>query len=242
MGPIPIARSPANRKFKRPRSSTGQSGSVLNSRLGVRVLPGSHVRRGTLAQSQTDYLFVFVFLPLFNLLLLMGVLLASPTYAKDRDEGGASVHGKGSAEIKVESSHDDDEDGFEAEDAVGGIGATKVEIKSNSFEITGTITAISANTFTVAGQTITIDPSKVNEFEQKGILSIGNRVKVEGAVISGTNFAREITVLGTGQGKLKVEVKNQPGENKIEIKAIGPVATVNAFLTQILSFLKNLLL
>ena len=74
----------------------------------------------------------------------------------------------------------------------------KLEVNGQEFEIRGEISAVSGNTFVVLGQTITVDPSKVNEFKQKGILEVGKRVKAEGVIQGGTKFAREIKVIGTG--------------------------------------------
>lgn len=119
----------------------------------------------------------------------------------------------------------------------------------DEFEIMGEISAIAGNNFVVSNHTIFIDPSQVKEFEQKGILEVGKRVKVEGIVKNGVNFAEEINVIGTGQGKFKFEVKDQSAavgttagsEAQVQIKAVGSVSQINTFLEQILAFLKSLI-
>lgn len=125
-------------------------------------------------------------------------------------------------EVEVENENDEDEN-------VSIPPATKVEIKANEFEIVGTITSISGNTFVVAGQTIVIDPTKVSEFEQKGILATGTTVKVEGPIISGTNFAKEIKVFGSASSpapKTTVKIENN---NKFEISGVISAIAANTF-------------
>jgi len=128
---------------------------------------------------------------------------------------------------------------------------TKLELEfdknTQKFEIRGEITVIAGNNFMVSGQTIFIDPNQVKEFEQKGILQVGKRVRVEGIVKNGINFAKEIVVLGTGAGRFKFETENQPlhvgatyGSNiQVKVKANGPVQQVEKFLNQILAVLKS---
>ncbi len=118
----------------------------------------------------------------------------------------------------------------------------KVEIKENEFEITGTITSITDNKIIAAEEEIVIDPEKVSEFEQKGILALGNTVKVEGIIKDNTKFAEEITVFGTDLGNIRVKVENTEDNDKlIEVKARGPIDQIKTFLQQIGSFLNNLI-
>lgn len=126
------------------------------------------------------------------------------------------------AELEAE----DDEDEFEikVEDADEG----------DKFETAGAIASISENTFVVAGETITIDISKVKEFKQKGILAVGNSVKVEGVVVDGQKFAQEIKVFGQSGKNIKIEIKNAPDQVKVEAK--GPLNQVILFLKQIFGF------
>lgn len=56
----------------------------------------------------------------------------------------------------------------------------QVEVGTAQFGIRGAITAIAGNNFMVAGQTIFLDPTQVNEFEHKGVLAVGKEVKVGG--------------------------------------------------------------
>ncbi len=122
----------------------------------------------------------------------------------------------------------DNEDEFEIK-----IEATpKIEIKDNKFETTGVISSISGNSFVVGDQTITIDISQVKKFEQKGILTVGKTVKVEGVIVNGTKFAKEIKVFEIGGQEVKIEIKNTPNQVKIEAK--GPIDQIIFFFKQIL--------
>lgn len=147
----------------------------------------------------------------------------------------------------------------------------RVEIKEEEFEIRGEITSVSGNIFMVMGQTINIDPSKVNEFKQKGLIQTGKMVKVEGIIQGGAKFATEINVIGTGQGRFKFEVEGleltttptgiitptptgtitptptgtQSAEissnANVKVKAKGPIEDVLEFLKQITAFLQGLI-
>ncbi|OGD97477.1 hypothetical protein A3H87_04845 [Candidatus Curtissbacteria bacterium RIFCSPLOWO2_02_FULL_42_37] len=176
---------------------------------------------------------------------LVLLLLASAVYA----HGDNSGPGRGN-EARFELRVDDDDDQ-----------AQKFEIEGQRFEIAGIVSSFSGNTIVVLGQTIMIDPSMVFEFEQKGIINVGDFVKVEGIINDGRKFAREIKVLGEGQGRFKFEVQGvniqaspspsaspTPGVSpfpsasptanvQVEVKANGPVDQVVAFLEQILDFL-----
>ena len=199
------------------------------------------------------------------ILALTAFVLFSPAVVfahKDKHEGSSKF------EVKIES-EDDEEDEFNL-----GIGG-------QSFQIRGEISLISGNSFTILDQTIVVDPSAVSEFKQKGILKVGNTVKVEGKIVNGTKYAEEIMVIGTGQGRFKFEIKGftlpaqsspspSPSPNpspspisdisespspspspspsatpsanvSVKIKASGPVDQVIEFISQILSFLENLI-
>ncbi len=163
----------------------------------------------------------------------------------------------------------------EVEDEIEAENHAEVEIKSGSetngqeFKIKGEITSVSGNTFVVMGETITIDPSKVNEFKQKGILAAGKKVKVEGIIEGGVKIAEEINVIGTGQGRFKIEIDGDddvsptpvqaiptgtitptptgttsasvsiPGT--VKIKANGSIEDILNFLKQVFSFLSNII-
>lgn len=146
-----------------------------------------------------------------------------------------------------EKDNDGDHDGVKA----AKLAPEGVKIKGDEFKIQGQITAISGNTFVVAGQTIVIDPSKVSKFREKGILTVGNTVKVEGVIVSGTKFAQDLNMIGTGQGRFQFTVKTQPSvsigttapvtQGNVQVKAVGPASQVTTFLTQVIAFLKGLL-
>lgn len=113
----------------------------------------------------------------------------------------------------------------------------EVEIKGNNFEITGEISKVDTGSFVVALQTIFVDPNLVQDFEQRGLLKVGERVKVEGIIIDGKKFAREIKVLANNE-EVRIEIKNatQAARAKVEVKARGPFDQINDLLRQILNF------
>lgn len=169
--------------------------------------------------------------------------------------------------VKIESkTEDEDDDKNEVKTEIkvrANSNSFKFETEGDKFEARGEITSVTGNAFVILEQTITIDPSKVNEFKQKGIIEKGKIVKVEGEVKDGKKFAREIMILGTGQGRFKIKINGQevsltptatpsttitpsvtitPSSNvQVKIKAKGPVDEVTKFLEQILSLLKNLI-
>lgn len=114
----------------------------------------------------------------------------------------------------------------------------EVEIKGNNFEIRGEIIKVEKDSFIVASQTIFIDPSLVRNFEQRSILKVGERVKVEGIIIDGKKFAREIKVFRNDQ-QVEIEVKNatETARAKVEVKSRGPVDQIINLLRQLISLL-----
>src|SRR3989344_1068065 len=110
------------------------------------------------------------------------LFIATPVLitAHGGDEEGTRV------EIRNEAEEVEDEAVEEADEAV--------TAGTASFEIRGEVTAMSGNTFTVAGISVTSDPTMVSEFEQEGTLAVGSMVKVEGIISSGTFLAEEIKV------------------------------------------------
>lgn len=115
----------------------------------------------------------------------------------------------------------------------------RVDIKNDRFEITGKITSISDNSFTVMDQTVMIDPTQVKEFRQKGLLTVGTTVMAKGVIIDNQKFAEEIKVFDSSKGEVSIKVKNVP--EKVNIKVRGPLDQINNFIQQISSFLSNLL-
>lgn len=175
--------------------------------------------------------------------------------------GNSGKKDKAKFELKIENKIEDENE-VEIEAGI----ENKVEINGQRFEIRGEISSISGNTFVVLGQTINIDPSKVEEFEQKGILQVGKTVKVEGIIENDTKFAREIMVIGTGQGRFRLEIEGEEASitptptgilslitptvtpsaalspnTRVEIKAKGPINEVLDFLKQVMAFLQNLI-
>lgn len=129
-------------------------------------------------------------------LTIVSILVAAPiAYAHDQEKERERDRSNARIEAHIENG-DDDEDEEENEDH-----------DQNKFEIKGEIASIGDNSFVVLDQTIVIDPSKVRGFEQKGILEVGKKIKVEGIIIDGTYYATEINVIGTGQGRFKIEIK-----------------------------------
>lgn len=128
----------------------------------------------------------------FLILFIAALFVLSPAVVFAHKDNG---HGSSKFEVKIEAEDDEDDDDL------------NLEADGASFEIKGEISAISGNSFTILDQTIVIDPSQVSEFEQKGILAVGNMAKVEGKIINGTKYAKEIKIIGTGQGRFKFEIE-----------------------------------
>lgn len=147
------------------------------------------------------------FLPLFALIFLL--LLPTLTFAHENKNGNGNNRSR--FELKVENEQDDENH-------------TRFEIGTQEFKISGEISSISANTFVILGQTITIDPSQVSQFKQKGILKVGNVAKVEGVIVGSTKFAKEIKVIGTGQGRFKFEIEglSLPSSNPSPTPSVSP--------------------
>lgn len=97
--------------------------------------------------------------------------------------GGNSGSGSGGDEERVEIRFDADVDEDE-----------EIADATATFEIRGTVTAMTDDTLTVAGETITVDPTMVDEFEQKGTPEVDDMVKVEGIIVDGTMLAEELEV------------------------------------------------
>ncbi|MBI2074850.1 MAG: hypothetical protein HYT83_03390 [Candidatus Levybacteria bacterium] len=102
-----------------------------------------------------------------------------------------------------------------------------VEIEDNTFEITGEVTSFTADTVTVAGQTITINPNAVPNFEQEGTIEVGEVIKVEGIIAAdGSLIAREIKANGV---EAEVEAEQAVGENSL-----------TGLFSQVIAFLQSL--
>jgi len=84
----------------------------------------------------------------------------------------------------------------------------KVKLREEAFDIDGVISSLSETSFVIGEDTIFIDPSQVASFRQKGVLEVGQRVKVRGVESEGVLYAKDINVIGTGQGKLQVWFRN----------------------------------
>jgi len=84
----------------------------------------------------------------------------------------------------------------------------KVKISEAEFEIDGLVENLFSNSMVVSGQTVYIDPLFVKEYKQKGIIIEGGRIKVKGIVKDSLKYVTEINMVGTGQGRYKVEYKS----------------------------------
>src|SRR3990167_6972473 len=156
------------------------------------------------------------------ILLFAAFALFSPAVVlahKDKDDNSSKF------QLKIES-HDQDDD----EDDNGNL-----EVGGSGFEIRGEISSISGNSFTILGQTIVVDPSQISEFKQKGILKVGSMAKVEGKIVNGTKYAKEIKVIGTGQGRFKFEIEgvtfpagSSPSPSPSPIPSPSPTSNIDA--------------
>lgn len=120
---------------------------------------------------------------MFTSILALFLLIATPAIITAHGRHGEG--GRNGERIEIRANEVEDE---EAEVAVASATAA-------TFEIRGQVTAISGNTFTVAGLSVTKDPTMVTRFEQEGTLAVNSMVKVEGVVRSGVLLAEEIKVL-----------------------------------------------
>lgn len=129
-------------------------------------------------------------------------------------------------EVEDENEDEDDEE--------------RVEVKGNEFEIRGKITSVSENSFTVLDNTVFVDPALVSDFKQRGILNVGEDVRVKGVIVDNKKFAREIRVLGEDE-EVRVEIKQtaQDEEQRVRIKARGPLDQVSDLLQQLLNFFRR---
>lgn len=133
------------------------------------------------------------------------LVMAAPTFIAAHDGGHDGGHdgdhrGGGEDRTRVEIRTNqagrvrEANEAAEVEDEAAEVAEAPVVAGTATFEIRGQVTAMSGNTFTVAGLSVTSDPTMVTRFEQKGTLAVGSMVKVEGIVRSGTLFAEEIKV------------------------------------------------
>lgn len=142
-------------------------------------------------------------LPIFAIVFL---LISTPVFASNEKN---DKHGDSKIEVKVNSNGNrggnDNQRGDDENDDNHGL-KLKLEQSDDEFEIRGEISSVSTNSFVIAGQTVNIDPSKVEKFKLKGILEAGNSAKVEGVVVDDVKYAKEIKLIGTGQGRFKFEI------------------------------------
>ncbi|MCL4353181.1 DUF5666 domain-containing protein [Patescibacteria group bacterium] len=138
---------------------------------------------------------------IITLFFLLFWLLPSVSFAQGQEDGIHSSF-KAGGDVGVSDLKAETENNLEVD----------ADSQQTSF-IRGTISALSGNSFVVGGKTtIVIDPSKVAEFSQKGNLAVGSRVKVSFVSQNGVNYAKEINVIGTGQGRFQIKM-NEPSEN-----------------------------
>lgn len=174
-------------------------------------------------------------------LLILGLLQSPKTFASDINNA-TTHHIFLSSQVKL-STNSDVKNNNE-----GNNNETNSDADTNQkFKIDGMISAMSGNNFVVSGQTIFIDSSQVESFNQKGILATGERVLVSGIIKNGVKFAESINAIGTGQGRfqLKTEDNNlsigssaSPNIH-INVQTEGSVKSAETFLEQILAWLKG---
>lgn len=105
----------------------------------------------------------------------------------------------------------------------------KEETKQEEFSLDGTVTALSVadNTFVVEEKIIVIDLAKISHFRQKGTFTIGSRVKVKGVTIDDTMYAKDINVVGTGQGEFQFSTVKKNGDIGIKVTQKGGIDMTN---------------
>ncbi len=111
----------------------------------------------------------------------------------------------------------------------------RVEIQGNEFEITGRITAMGKDSITISGQQIFIDPDLVGNFQERGIVEVGDTAKAEGEIRDNKLFAREITIFSGDnlRDEVRVEIKGDPEQ-------LGDRGALQELLDLINRFLTNL--
>ena len=118
-----------------------------------------------------------------TILMLLAIVPVAYAHGKDKERGGVRF------ELTTENHEGSDEDG------------------NSEFKIRGRVESVSPGSFVVNGQTIYIDVTQVNKFTQKGILDVGDWVKVKGIVKDNKNYAEDINIIGEGQGRFMLKIK-----------------------------------
>ena len=121
---------------------------------------------------------------------------------------------------------------------------SSVKINNSDFEIEGIIDSVSSDKFTVNDQSILIDSSQVNSYKQKGILVVGNEIKVTGNIKNGVLYAENILVKEGNPEGIITDVKTDnrvPTGNPTGVPEVKESTNlVVHLLNQLLTFLKNL--
>ena len=134
---------------------------------------------------------------------------------------------KNKTEIKIETSRDNNGNGKKVSVSTSSNLNTNnsVKIENDKFEIRGTVDSVSTNSFTVNSQSISIDPSLVKSYRQKGILEAGQDVKVKGTIQNSVLYAQDVKVMEGALGNFKIDINN-------DIRADRPVYPRNSSPTE----------
>lgn len=79
-----------------------------------------------------------------------------------------------------------------------GGGNNSVKINNINFEIKGTVTSVTDNSFDLSNQTIFMDSSRISGLKGSGVLSVGNEVNAKGTVKNGKLYADEVSGSAAG--------------------------------------------
>lgn len=130
-------------------------------------------------------------------------------------------------------------------------GNTSVKIENDKFEIEGTVSSVSENSFAVDGQSISKGALSINNLKQ------GTRVKVSGTITNSVLYADNITLQQKNHTEEKIEITPQAVEkvspsaipssppqasSSVEIKTGTEVSnsTIINIVIKVLSFLNNI--
>lgn len=183
------------------------------------------------------------FLPVVSFLAMLALayILASSSAALGREDGPqfkTQINLGGPAQVAEDQENGIGENDEDKNDSKDGL--------DSRFRLDGEITALAESSFKVGGEEVFVNPGAVADFKQKGILKLGKRVKVEGVIIDGLKYAREIMLVGEGQGRFQIQFESNQGVGlsfpaEVKLKAVGSLESVKTFLKQILEYFDGLI-
>lgn len=159
--------------------------------------------------------------------LVIAILTLSTDWELALAKGGADDpvgDDRGSSSSSSSNSEGQDDSGIRRESE------NEAERQERTFGIMGTIDSISGNQIVVLGETITIDPLQIANF-QEGELEVGELLEIEGIVDeSGNMIARDIEPAQDSDNSSNL-AEDKPGEN--------PLSEIADFFENLMSSIAN---